>query len=122
MAFLYGFINEFIYIDISKEFALKTTWKIVYKLLKALYNLRQSFHLWYKRFSNFFFQKFRLIRINIGHDICISKISLDDLVICIFIDNITIMTFKKSSHISKIKVKLALALSIADIGSINFYQ
>lgn len=39
----------------------------------------------------------------------------------LFIDDIKIMALKKSGIIQRVKIKLAAAFSIVDIGPINFY-
>ena len=56
-AFLYGLIYQLVYIDISKRSKMESNQNMVYKLLKALYNLKQLPRLWYERFSDFFLQK-----------------------------------------------------------------
>lgn len=40
IAFLYGFINQLIYIDILKSSKTKANWDIVCKVCKALYGLK----------------------------------------------------------------------------------
>lgn len=45
-AFLYGFINQLIYIEIPKDTETDANQSIVCKLLKTLYGLKQSLHLW----------------------------------------------------------------------------
>lgn len=52
--FLYGFINQLIYIEILKSIKTKANRNMVYKLLKVFYNLKQSLRFWYKRFVDFF--------------------------------------------------------------------
>lgn len=42
IAFLYGFINQLIYIDIPKELETEVNCNMVYKLLKAFYNIKPS--------------------------------------------------------------------------------
>lgn len=43
-AFLYGFINQLFYIEISKDIKIKGNCNIICKLLKTLYKLKQSSH------------------------------------------------------------------------------
>lgn len=52
-AFFYSLINQLIYIELPKVIKIEANKNIVYKLLKALYSLKQSSHLWYKRLSAF---------------------------------------------------------------------
>lgn len=98
-----------------------TTKNMVYKLLKTLYNLKQSLQLWYKRLSMFFFKKLDLKHIYIDHSNFVSVSSLKILIFSIFVDDIKIIVLKNSEIISKIKQKLIIAFSISDIGPINFY-
>lgn len=49
-AFLYGLIDQLIYVEQSKGTETEATKNMVCKLLKALYVLKQSSRLWYKQF------------------------------------------------------------------------
>lgn len=40
IAFLYGFIDQLIYMEIPKSIETETTKNMIYKLLKALYDLK----------------------------------------------------------------------------------
>lgn len=53
-AFLYGLINQLIYVKLSKKMKTEVNKNIVYKFLKMLYSLKQFPQLWYKRLSAFF--------------------------------------------------------------------
>ena len=55
-AFLYGLINKLIYVKLPKGMETKANKNMVYKLLKVLYNLKQSPRLWYKKLSAFFLE------------------------------------------------------------------
>lgn len=92
---MYDFINQLIYIDISKEIKLATNRDIVYKLVKDFYNLKQSPHFWYKKPLCFFFKKLRLRYINIDYSIFVTNSGLDKPIISTFINNIKIMVPKK---------------------------
>ena len=120
-AFLYGLIDQLVYVDILKGSESKATRGIVCKLLKALYVLRQSLRLWYERFSNYLLQKLGLARINADHRIFISKAGLNGLVISTFVDDIKIIAPKRSGHISRVKAELVAAFSMVDMGPISFY-
>ena len=90
-AFLYGLIDQLVYVDITKGSESKAIQGMVCKLLKALYSLKQSSHLWYKRLSEFLFQKLGLAKINAFHSIFINVAGLDGPVVSIFVDDIKIM-------------------------------
>lgn len=94
---------------------------MVCKLLKALYGFKQSPYLWYKRLSNFFLQKFGLVRINANHSIFVSSAGLDKPVISTFIDHIKIKALKNSNIITRVMLELVAAFLMVDIGPISFY-
>lgn len=47
-AFLYKMIDQLVYMQILKEFENSTNKKMVSKLRKVLYNLKQALRFWYK--------------------------------------------------------------------------
>lgn len=95
-AFLYGLIDQLVYVEIPKGTESATNRDMVCKLLKALYGLRQSSRLWYKRLSNFFLEKLGLRRINADHSIFVTNAGLDGPVVTTFVDDIKIMAPKGS--------------------------
>lgn len=95
-AFLYGLIDQLVYVEIPKGTESATNRNMVCKLLKALYSLRQSSRLWYKRLSNFFLEKLGLRRINADHSIFVTNAGLDGPVVTTFVDDIKIMAPKGS--------------------------
>lgn len=119
--FLYGFINQLVYIEISKDTETKANCNMVCKLLKTLYSLKQSPCLWYKRLTNFLLKKLGLKQINADHSIFVTKASLDRPIISIFVDNIKIITPKNSGMIKRVKLELTFAFFIIDMGFISFY-
>ncbi len=59
-AFLYGLIDQLVYVQIFKGLENSTNRGKVCKLLKALYRLKQVPKLWYERLSKFLFEKLGL--------------------------------------------------------------
>lgn len=102
-AFLYRFINHLVYVDIPNDFQTEANQEIVYKLLKALYGLKKTPRLWYKRLSNFLLQKLELAKIIANHNISITPTGFDRLMVSTFVDDIKIMASKDSDIISQIK-------------------
>lgn len=120
-AFLYGFIDKLVYIEISKGIETKANCNIVCKLLKVLYGLKQSPCLWYKKLANFLFKELSLKWINADHSIFLTKADLNEPVVSIFVDDIKIVAPKNSRIIERVKLKLIFAFSIINMGSISFY-
>lgn len=108
-AFLYGLIDQLIYVKIPKGTETSATQDLVCKLHKALYKLKQLPRLWYKRLSIFLLEKLGLQRINADHNIFISLSGLNGPIISTFVDDIKIMASKRSGFIEKVKAKLATA-------------
>lgn len=94
---------------------------MVYKLLKILYDLKQSPCFWYKKLSSFFFKEFGLKQININYSIFVINASQDGPVISTFVNDIKIITPKKSGMIDCIKSKLTSVFSMVDINLVSFY-
>lgn len=120
-AFLYGFINQFVYIEIPKSTKTKTNCNMVCKLLKTLYGLKQSPRLWYKRFANFLIKKLSLKWINVNHNIFVTKAGLDGPVVSTFVNDIKIIAPKDSGMIEWIKLEFTFAFFMIDMGPISFY-
>ncbi len=66
-AFLYGMIDQLVYVQIPKGVETTANKGMVCKLLKALYGLKQALRLWYKRLFRFLLEKLGLKRINAAH-------------------------------------------------------
>lgn len=121
-AFLYGLIDQLVYVEIPKGTESATNRDMVCKLLKALYGLRQSSRLWYERLSNFFLEKLGLRRISADHSIFVTNAGLDGPVVTTFVDDIKIMAPKGRRMIERVKSELTSAFSMIDMGPISFYQ
>ncbi len=120
-AFLYGLIDQLIYVKIPKGTETEANKNMVCKLLKALYGLKQSPRLWYERLSGFLLEKLGLARIHADHSIFITKAGLNGPIVSTFVDDIKVMAPKGSGLIQRIKTELTAAFSIVDMGPISFY-
>ncbi len=69
-AFLYGFLDEVIYVEQPHLFTTKLD--KVCKLIKTLYWLKQALHVWYKTLVEFL-KKLGFIPLELDHGIFISK-------------------------------------------------
>lgn len=59
-AFLYGLIDQLVYVEIPKGTESATNRDMVCKLLKTLYGFKQSPRLWYERLSSFLLERLGL--------------------------------------------------------------
>lgn len=120
-AFLYGLIDQLVYVDIPKSTKSEENRNMVCKLLKALYGLKQSPRLWYERLSTFLLKKLGLKQINTDHSIFVTDAGLNGPVVSTFVYDIKIMAPRQSGMIEQVKAELASAFSMADMGPISFY-
>lgn len=120
-AFLYGLIDQLIYVKMPKGTEMKANKNMVCKLLKALYSLKQLPRLWYKRLSTFLLEKLGLRRTHADHSIFITKAGLNGPIVSTFVDDIKIMGTKGSGLIGRVKAKLTVAFSMVNMGPISFY-
>lgn len=96
-AFLYGKIDQLLYAELPKGY--KDERDPVCRLKEALYGLKQSPRLWYKRLSTFLLEKLGLFRINVDHSIFITKAGLKGPIVSTFVDDIKILGANwKRSH------------------------
>lgn len=120
--FLYGLIDQLIYVEMLKGTETDANKNMIYKLLKALYDLKQSPRLWYERLSLSFFKKLLgLQQIHADHSIFTMKAGINGPIISTFVNDIKIMGAKESGTIERIKRKLTAVSSMVDMRSISFY-
>ncbi len=120
-AFLYGLIDQLVYVQILKGSETSANKNIVCKLLKPLYGLKQAPRLWYERLSNFLFKKLGLQQINADHSIFVSLAGINGPIVSTFVDDIKIMGAKNFGIIARVKQELTAAFEMADMGPISFY-
>lgn len=95
--------------------------KIISKLLKLFYSLKQTPRLRYKRLSKFLLEKLSFKQINADHSIFLTPSGINNPIVSIFVNNIKAKRVKGPSHIKKVKTGLAVIFGIVDMESINFY-
>lgn len=93
-AFLYGVIDQLVYIQIPKGLEISANENMVLILLKMLCGLKQASRLWYERLSNFLLKKLGFQQINADHRIFISAVGINSLIISTFVDDIKIIRAK----------------------------
>ena len=119
--FFYGLIDQLIYVELLKGMETKVNKNMVYILLKALYNLKQSPRLWYERLSTFFLERLSLKQTHTDYSIFTIDADLDRPIVSMFIENIKIMGPNGSRVIQKVKDELIAVFSMVDMSFISFY-
>ncbi len=120
-AFLYGTIDQLVYVQIPKGSETTANKGMVWKLLKALYGLKQAPRLWYERLSKFLLEKLGLKRISADHSIFVTPSGIHGPMVSKLVVDIKVMGVKRSGHIEIVKRELAATFEMVDIGAISFH-
>ena len=117
-AFLYGVIDQLIYVQMPKGYEKAG---MICKLNKALYGLKQSPRLWYERLSEFLLTKLGLSKLHAYHSIFSSSAGIRGPIVTSFVDDLNIIGPKGSPMISEVKKQLNIAFKLVDMGPISHY-
>ncbi len=114
-AFLYGFLDEVIYIEQPHLFTTKLN--KVCKLIKAIYGLKQAANVWYNTLVEFL-KKLGFVRLELDHGIFISKDK--QLFIAVYVDDLLLFV-TDISRFEDIQQKLRDRFKMTDLGDISHY-
>lgn len=117
-AFLYGVVQELIYVHILPGFKVPG---MVCRLKKTLYELKQSPRLWYEKLSGFLLERLGLKKLHADHGIFAIKNGLKGSIVSLFVDDLNIIAPKGTGQITRVKDKLKAAFSMVNMGPISFY-
>ncbi|CAM6086082.1 unnamed protein product [Calypogeia fissa] len=117
-AFLYGLLEELIFMRQPQGFVRKGKEHLVCKLLRSLYGLKQSPRQWNKRFDTFMKS---LGFIQSEYDCCLYKKKVKNgvfgfIILVLYVDDMLIAA-KDKSEIAKLKAQLSSEFSMKDLGS-----
>lgn len=114
-AFLYGFVEEDIYVEQPNGFATKPD--LVCRLNKALYGLKQSPRLWFNTLSDFL----KTLSFEpLTADCSVLVNHKDSIIIAAYVDDLLIAGPNKST-IDKIKAALNERFQMSDLGACAYY-
>jgi hypothetical protein len=103
--FLNGPLEELVFVAQCLGFEIKGKEDKLYRLHKALYDLKQAPWTWNKRIDEFLI-KIGFIRCSVEYDIYVQNVERDTIVIiCLYVDDLLI-TGSKTCEIEKLKCKL----------------
>ena len=115
-AFLHGDLEEVIYMEQPEGFRQPETEKLVCKLKKSLYGLKQSLRQWYKRFDSF------MLRIGFTrceYDCCVYTKRLDDgsfIYLLLYVDDMLIAA-RSMTEVNRLKKLLKKEFDMKDLGA-----
>lgn len=89
---------------------------MVYKLLKALYGLRQAHRAWYSRLNQYPL-KLGLIKFPFEHAVYLKRIGTETLIVSVYVDD-SIVTSSNLSNILKFKGEMNREFDMSDLGKL----
>ena len=115
IVFLYELLDEIIYVTQSNEFIEDS--ELICRLIKALYELKQLFRMWYKVIKDFLKSlNFKLI--NSDNNVFVSKDK--KIYIVVYVNDLLIVD-EDMNYINEIKSKLSGRFKMYDLKSVQHY-
>ena len=114
-AFLYGFLDEVIYVEQPHLFELRP--ELVCRLRKALYGLKQAPQVWYQTIADFL-KKLGLERLELDHGVFVSKDR--QLFLALYVDDLLLFGSDESC-LTNIQDQLRARFKMTDLGEISHY-
>ncbi|KAL8157704.1 hypothetical protein AgCh_002416 [Apium graveolens] len=118
-AFLNGFIEEEVYVSQPKGYVKKGQEHKVYKLLKALYGLRQAPMAWYSRLNQHLL-KLGFIKCPYEYVVYTKRDGAESLIIGVYVDDL-LVTCTSLSAIAKFKGEMNREFDMSDLGRLTYY-
>lgn len=118
-AFLYGEIEEEVYVTQPKGFLDPQNLDLVYKVVKALYGLHQAPRAWYARLSSFL-TKHGYRRGAIDKTLFIKKNSRDNILVQVYVDDI-IFGSTKAAWCREFEELMKSEFEISAMGELTFF-
>jgi hypothetical protein len=118
-SFLYGILKGRVYMDQPRNYSIPGSEQLVCKLHKAIYELRQSPRLWYKRII-IFLKSIGMHRSTNDQNLYYIKAGNDKIILVVYADDLFI-TGSYERKISWLKQKLNKDFNMTDLGPIQRY-
>lgn len=118
-AFLNGELEETVYVKQPEGFVKHGKENLVYKLVKALYGLRQALRAWYARLSKYL-QSLGFSKCPYEHAVYTKKEAEEALIIGVYVDDLLI-TGTSLAVIEKFKKQMADEFDMSDLGKLSYY-
>lgn len=118
-AFLNGEISEDVYVVQPEGFAKKGKENLVYKLLKALYGLRQAPRAWYAKLNSCL-ESLGFKRCPSEHGVYIQKNGEEQLIVAVYVDDL-LVTGNNITAIEGFKNQMRQKFEMTDMGKLSYY-
>lgn len=119
MDFLNGEINEEVYVTQLEGFVKKGQERRVYRLIKALYGIRQAPRAWYSKLNKTL-EDLGFVRCPYEHVVYINREGTESLIVGVYVDDLLI-TGTNMSLIKDFKVQMGNTFEMRDMGRLNYY-
>lgn len=118
-AFLNGVISEEVYVAQPEGFEKKGKEKQVYRLIKALYGLRQAPRAWYSKLNKCL-EDLVFIGCPYEHAVYVRREGKEAIIVGIYVDDLLI-TGTDMSLISQFKEQMSSKFEMSDMGKLSYY-
>lgn len=118
-AFLNGELQEVVYVTQPEGFVMKNSERLVYRLFKALYGLRQAPRAWYARLSKYL-ETLGFTKCPYEHAVYTKREGGEALVIGVYVDDL-LVTGTSISVINKFKKEMGEEFDMSDLGKLSYY-
>ena len=118
-AFLNGEISEDVYVAQPEGFEKEGKKNLVYKLLKALYGLRQAPRAWYAKLNSCL-ESLGFKRCPSEHAVYTRKEGENNLIVAVYVDDL-LVTGNNVSDIDRFKEQMSQRFDMTDMGMLNYY-
>lgn len=118
-AFLNGDIKEEVYVMQPEGFVKKGKEKLVYKLFKALYGLRQAPRAWYSKLNSCL-QGLGFVRCPYEHAVYTKRVGKESLIVGVYVDDL-LVTGTDVNLIKNFKKQMNDKFDMSDMGKLSYY-
>ena len=118
-AFLNGEITEDVYVAQPEGFVKEGKEHMVYKLIKALYGLRQAPRAWYTKLNTCLIN-LGFVRCSYEHAVYTKGMRSESLIVAVYVDDL-LVTGTKVSLIEYFKKQMFQEFEMSDLGKLSYY-
>ena len=118
-AFLNGDIQEEVYVKQPQGYEKKNEEYKVYKLLKALYGLRQAPRAWYARLKKFL-EELGFVKCPYEHAVYTKREGDESLIVGVYVDDL-LVTGTNVANIIEFKEQMRSEFDMSDLGKLAYY-